>query len=245
MIERKIHYIWFGNKKPKKVIECIKTWKKELPEYKIIEWNEKNIDIERLKKENKFFKKCFDKKLWAYVSDYLRIKILYEEGGIYLDTDMEILKNIDPLLINDLFLGYESKKTISFGICGCTKYHKIMKKMLRFYNDEIWNSNLYIITDIVTEILKREYGKDLDFKDEKIKVYPKDYFYPYGIGEKFDKKCLTENSYTIHWWENSWGKDTRFLFLKYKHLPFIIREIAYARKITSYYIRRLLRSKKF
>ena len=154
MVEKKIHYIWFGSEKNKKVKSCIESWKKYLPEYQIIEWNEKNIDIGSLKKENKFFKECYDRKLWAYVADYLRVKILYEEGGIYLDTDIEIIKDISPLLENDLFLGFENKNEINMAIVGTVVNHKIFKRMLEFYSNEIWKSELYVITNILTKILK-------------------------------------------------------------------------------------------
>ena len=140
MIEKKIHYIWFGNEKNQKVKSCIESWKKYLPEYQIIEWSERNIDIDSLKKENKFFKECYDRKLWAYVADYLRVKILYEEGGIYLDTDIEIIKDISPLLENDLFLGFENKNEINMAIVGTVVNHKIFKRMLEFYSNEIWKS---------------------------------------------------------------------------------------------------------
>ena len=127
-------------KKNKKVKSCIESWKKYLPEYQIIEWSERNIDIDSLKKENKFFKECYDRKLWAYVADYLRVKILYEEGGIYLDTDIEIIKDISPLLENDLFLGFENKNEINMAIVGTVVNHKIFKRMLEFYSNEIWKS---------------------------------------------------------------------------------------------------------
>lgn len=118
MIEKKIHYVWFGGDKPEKVLKCIKSWKNILPEYEIIEWNEKNFDIEKEMQENKFFRECYKRKLWAFVSDYVRVKVLYEYGGIYLDTDMEIIKDITPLLNTKLFLGYENDYTMSFGIVG-------------------------------------------------------------------------------------------------------------------------------
>lgn len=218
MIEKKIHYIWFGKEKPEKVLKCIESWKKFLPEYEIFEWNEKNFDIEKEMKENKFFKECYQRKLWAFLSDYVRLKVLYQYGGIYLDTDIEIIKNLDDLLETDFFTGYENDEIISFGILGCIPQHKIIKKMLDFYNNKIWNSDMYIITNILTEILKEEYGNKL-FETSGIKIYPKEYFYPYNHDEEFTEKCLTENTYGIHWWGKSWGKNPKVYFLKYKHLP--------------------------
>lgn len=218
MIEKKIHYIWFGKEKPEKVLKCIESWRKFLPEYEIIEWNEKNFDVEKELKENKFFKECYKRELWAFVSDYVRVKVLYENGGVYLDTDMEIIKNLDPLLDAELFLGYENDSVLSFGIMGTIPKNIVFKKFLEFYQNEIWNSPLYIVTGILTKILKEEYGNKL-FETSGIKIYPKEYFYPYNHDEEFTEKCLTENTYGIHWWGKSWGKNPKVYFLKYKHLP--------------------------
>ena len=89
--------------------------------------------------------------------------------------------------------------------------------MLDFYDNKIWDSDMYIITNILTEILKEEYGNKL-FETSGIKIYPKEYFYPYNHDEEFTEKCLTENTYGIHWWGKSWGKNPKVYFLKYKHL---------------------------
>ena len=209
MIEKKINYIWFGSSKPEKVLKCIESWKKFLPEYKIIEWNENNFNVEKEMKESKFFKECYQRKLWAFVSDYVRVKVLYENGGIYLDTDMEVIKNLDPLLDTELFLGYENENVLSFGIVGTIPKNIVFKKFLEFYQSEVWKSSLYIVTGILTKILKEEY-KDLEkISEKKLKIYPKEYFYPYNHDENFTKECLTKNTYTIHWWGKSWGKNPK------------------------------------
>lgn len=234
MIEKKIHYIWLGNKKNKKVEKCIKSWKKLLPEYQIIEWNETNINIDELKKKNKFFKECYERKLWAYVADYLRVKILYEEGGVYLDTDLEIIKDITPLLNEDIFFGYEDEKIISFGICGSIPRHKVFKKMLDFYEKEIWTTDLYVITEILTKILKKEYGENLNFKNENIEIYPREFFYPFGPNEEYTEKCIKNDTFAIHWWGKSWIENPERYFLKYKHLSYIERNLRYVGKKIEY-----------
>jgi len=142
MIEKKIHYVWFGNAKPEKVLKCIESWKKNLPDYEIIEWNETNFDVEEELKNNKFFRECYKRQLWAFVADYVRVKILYNYGGIYLDTDMEIIKDISSLLNSDLFLGYENEDTMSFGIVGVIPKHKVFEKMYEFYQNEIFQEFL-------------------------------------------------------------------------------------------------------
>lgn len=242
MIEKKIHYVWVGENKPKKVLNCIESWKKFCPDYEIIEWNEETFNLEEERKNNKFLDECYKRKLWAYVSDYIRVKVLYEYGGIYLDTDMEIVRNISPLLNTELFLGYEPSGLASFGILGVIPKHKVFKKMIEFYEKDIWKSPEYIITSILTKILTNLYGEN--FKENKINIYAVNYFYPFSMGEKFTPKCITENTYTIHWWEKSWGKNPKVYFLKYKHLPFFKKYIKWSCKLINFYIKKILLERK-
>ncbi len=100
MIPKVIHYIWFGKGKKNELIEgCMKSWKKYCPDYEIKEWNEDNFDIN----SNQYVKEAYDNKKWAFVSDYVRLYALYNEGGVYLDTDCELLGNIDEFLANNAF----------------------------------------------------------------------------------------------------------------------------------------------
>ena len=99
MIEKKIYYVWVGNaKKPDIFYKCLESWKKNLPDFEIIEINEKNFDMEKHLAKNRFFRECYERRLWAYVSDYMRVHFMYENSGIYVDTDMEIIKNLTPIL---------------------------------------------------------------------------------------------------------------------------------------------------
>lgn len=237
MIEKKIHYICFGGDKPEKVLKCISSWKNLLPEYEIIEWNEKNFDVEKEMQENKFFRECYKRKLWAFVSDYVRVKVLYEYGGIYLDTDMEIIKDITPLLNTKLFLGYENDYTMSFGIVGTVAKNDIFKKFIEFYEEEIWHSPLHIVTGIFTKILTKKYGDISNISKEEVIVYPREYFYPYNHDEEFTKECITPNTYTIHWWGKSWGKNPKVYFLKYKHLPWWKKYPKHVCKLINYYFK--------
>jgi mannosyltransferase OCH1-like enzyme len=235
VIEKKINYIWFGGKnKTKEIIKCIDSWKKYLPDYEIIEWNENNFNMSEEIKNNKFFRECLKKKLWAFMSDYARIKILYKYGGIYMDTDIEIIKNIDNILENDFFAGYEDEGTINFAILGCVPKHEIMKKLLEFYETEIWKSNMFLIPSILTELLKRQYGNNLN-NIKGLRIYSQDYFYPYRYNEKFTKTCITSNTCAIHWWSKTWGKNINVYYLKYKHYSFIVRNIKYLCKILNVY----------
>lgn len=237
MIEKKIHYVWFGGDKPEKVLKCIESWKNILPEYEIIEWNEKKFDIEKEMQENKFFRECYKRKLWAFVSDYVRVKVLYEYGGVYLDTDMEIIKNITPLLNTKLFLGYENDYTMSFGIVGTVAKNDIFKKFIKFYEEEIWHSPLHIVTGIFTKILTEKYGDISNISKEEVIVYPREYFYPYNHDEEFTEECITTNTYAIHWWDKSWGKNPKVYFLKYKHLPWWKKYPKHMCKLINYYFK--------
>ena len=110
MIPKIIHYIWLGGKpKPNVVNICINSWREKLSDYEIIEWNEKNLKLDEISSKNKFFSECRKRKLWAYMADYLRLWILYQYGGIYIDTDMQIIRSLDSLLDCDFWIGEEQK----------------------------------------------------------------------------------------------------------------------------------------
>lgn len=223
-MEKKIHYIWLGKGlKPNIMDICINSWKEKLPEYEIIEWNEENLDFYNEIEKNKFLKECYKRKLWAFLSDYFRIKVLYEHGGIYLDSDMQILKSLNNFVDDRLFLGMEDFNQVSAGIIGGEKGHNFFKKVLNFYENDIWNINIYTIPSIFQYILKKDYNfqneiKILKLKDG-IKIYPAEYFYPYHFTEEFAYKKITVNTYGIHWWGKSWhGNNKKLYFLEFKTL---------------------------
>ena len=140
MIQKKIHYIWLGQKQKDRASQiCINSWKSNLPNYEIIEWNESNLPLDEIARENRFFAYCRKYKLWAFMSDYLRLWILEREGGIYLDTDVQVLKPFDDLLKYPMFLGYEMNDYVGTGIIGAEKGNPVIKALLNFYADKIWN----------------------------------------------------------------------------------------------------------
>ena len=121
-IPKIIHYCWFGNnEKPNIVKKCIASWKEHLKEYEIIEWNEKTFDIN----SNKFVKEAYEKGMYAFVSDYVRVYALYNYGGIYLDTDVEVKKSFNDLLDNDSIWGFEEKNFIATSTIGACKKNKL------------------------------------------------------------------------------------------------------------------------
>lgn len=234
MINKKAYYIWLGEKpKPDIFYKCYNSWKLYLKDYEIIEINEKNIDIEKYKKENKFFRQCYDKKMWAYCSDYIRTKILYENGGIYLDIDMELLKSIDEYLKYDFFIAYESDKYLGVGLFGAREKSPILKSILNFYNKEIYEKNLWTIPHIYTYvIISKEYDKK-----ENVKLLPPVYFYPFGLNEKFHKSCIKDETVAIHWWNASWANLSTKLFVETKHLKGIKKIIKKIRIVLRFYLK--------
>ena len=117
-MKKYIHYCWFGGKPLSKLTKkCIKSWKKYLPDYEIIEWNESNVDLE----ECPFIKEAYENKKWAFVADYARTKAIYEMGGIYFDTDMIITKDISFLLDKETFLGVEDSMMVNAAVWGTSK----------------------------------------------------------------------------------------------------------------------------
>lgn len=216
---KKIHYCWFGGKPlPKLAKKCIKSWKKYLPDFEIIEWNEKNFDVNCCT----FVKEAYKNKKWAFVSDYARVKALYDYGGIYFDTDMEITKNINFLFENEMFLGKEDSGYIAAGVIGVkTPGLKYINEMLNFYNSqENFNVNNlfeYAIPKIITNILNKYDSKlisEIEIYDNSVFVYPSDYFYP--INYDYSNKNYTKNTCMIHYYNATWvpkkEKITIFLY---------------------------------
>lgn len=244
MIEKKIYYVWIGNgKKPDIFYKCYDSWKKHLPDFEIIEINEKNFDVEKHLRKNRFFKECYERRLWAYVSDYMRVHFMYENSGIYVDTDMEIIKDISFLIKNEnvkFFIGYEDEKHISVGIFGCERKSGILKDVIKFYENDIWSKPLWTIPKIFTYIFEKKYNltekRENNLQKGEIIIYPKEYFYPYSFKEKFSESCIKENTYGIHWWNDSWGSLKSKLFLESKHLKGIYKIIKKIRITARYYL---------
>ena len=240
-IPKKLHYIWIGDgEKPEIFNKCLKSWQEKMPDYEIIEINKENFDLDDHIARNKFLRECYKRKLWAYIADYVRIHYLYENGGIYLDTDMEIVKDFSSLFENEnieFFTGYESDDGIGMGLFGVSAKSKFLEKMIKFYDDEIYKSPLFTLPQITKYILKNDFSFDFsknEIRDEKngICIYKKEYFYPFLPKEKFDESIVTENTYAIHWWHHSWKGSRPFLFLKTKHLKGIKK---YIKKIGIYF----------
>ena len=211
MIPKVIHYCWFGrNPLPPLAIKCIDSWKKYLPDYEIKEWNEDNFDVNIIP----YTAQAYQAKKYAFVSDYARFWILYKYGGIYFDTDVEVIKPIDDIVCNGAFMGIE--KDYKYGITvnpglglGIEAYHSLFKEFLDTYStksftDESGNMNMQTIVVYTTEILfKHGLSNVPDIQTIKgIKIYPSEYFCPRNIVTK--RFHITENTRTIHHYAASW-----------------------------------------
>lgn len=206
MIPKKIHYCWFGgNEKSKLAKKCINSWKKYCPDYEIIEWNESNFDVT----QNDYLKFCYENKKWAFLSDLARLMIIYSEGGIYFDTDVEMIKNIDFLLEHEVFLGIENDSKINTGLgVGAIQNHSLIKEMIIQYEglqqDEDNKYSLvtcpYLNTLALNQWMQQVKDEGLHLHD--VIVLPEEYMNPYDDPTGILRK--TENTITIHWYSKSW-----------------------------------------
>ena len=208
MIPKIIHYCWFGgNPLPDLAKKCIASWKKYCPDYEIKEWNESNFDLNCCD----FVKEAYVAKKWAFVSDFARLKIVYEEGGIYLDTDVEVLKSFDNLLSNKCFLGEETSRFVATGLgFGAEKHNPIIQELLEMYIGkhfklEDGSYDMLPCPRKNTEPLYK-YGYKFSgkaiWKNEHTTVYPPEYFCP--LNYETGKMYLTDRTYSIHLYNASW-----------------------------------------
>lgn len=223
MIPKVIHYCWFGkNEMPPQYKAFIESWKKYCPEYQIVQWDEENFDID----SNQYCKQAYDAKQWAFVSDYARLKIIYENGGIYLDTDVELVKSMDNLLGNKAFIGFQNDYEVNTGLgFGAEKHNEAIKSMLSMYNSRrfIGKNGEYnrIPCPATNTVALIPYGLKIGpinsmtiqlLKD--IAIYPEEYFNP--MNRNNGKINVTDNTYTIHHYAGSWssGKSKKLSKIK-------------------------------
>lgn len=225
-IPKRIFYIWLGSSTPADVLQAIYQWKQQLPDYDIIEINEfskQYFDFASEMENNLWFKSVYEKKMWAYAADYIRCKVLYQYGGIYLDTDISIHQSFDDILSEPAFIGKESSNRVGFGVMGCHKNNPFIRHVLDFYSEDIWTQPIYTIPQIATRVLANCYNHKLNSDDgivhlADITIFPEKWFYPYEYHSKYSDNCLTAESYTIHWWKESWCKPEINRWLRSKHL---------------------------
>lgn len=206
-IPKVIHYCWFGgNPLPELDIKCIDSWKKYFPDYEIREWNETNFDLECCD----YVKEAYKSKKWAFVSDYARFYILYKYGGLYFDTDVEVIKSFDSILSKGAFMGCEASDKCAPGLgLGCNPGLEIYKEILDFYHTrhfikEDGSIDTTTVVKYTSDILYKHgwmANGDIE-KVSDIYIYPSEYFCP--INYNTGKLNITDNTYSIHWYTASW-----------------------------------------
>jgi mannosyltransferase OCH1-like enzyme len=204
-----IHYCWFGpNAIPEKELMCIESWTRYLPEYEIMFWNENSFDV----KQNLFASQAYDTGHYAFVSDYVRAKVLFEYGGVYLDSDVEIFSKFPAFLEkSDNFLGFETKAKLGTAIMGFVPKHNVISEFIKVYDDKFIddNGNLNTIANVsyLTDILKKS-GLNLDGSNQivqDITVYAREYFYPKKLSDTEFK--IVDQTLAVHKCSNSWMTD--------------------------------------
>lgn len=208
-IPKIIHYCWFGhNPKPELAQRCIASWKKFCPEYEIREWNESNISISECPA---YVQNAYREGLWAFVSDYVRLKVVYEHGGIYLDTDVELIKSPDKLLENEAFFGFEDGIHIATGLgFGAVAQLPILKELMddywqiSFYNED---GTIHYITcpKINTHVFVNHgllQNNKKQMLEDSVLILPTDYLCP--VDYHTDRLKITRNTVAIHWFSKSW-----------------------------------------
>lgn len=207
MIPKKIHYCWIGdNPLPESAKKCIRSWKKYCPDYEIIEWNEINYDFTK----NTYMKEALEVKKWGFVPDYARLDIIYEHGGIYLDTDVEIVKSFDDLLENEGFAGFEIDEYVALGLgFAAEPNNKVIKALMDSYKNlhfikEDGSLNLVASPELNTDTLET-LGLKRNGKTQVIDgftFFPVDYFCPKSFNDGILR--MTKNTHSIHHYDASW-----------------------------------------
>lgn len=208
-MNKTIHYFWFGDNPKSELIEkCIASWRRFFPDFEIKEWNENNFDV----RQNKYISQAYDAKKYAFVSDFARFKVLHEYGGLYFDTDVEVIKPFYDLLKKEAFTGFETNEFVNPGLVLWAKRagNSMLAEILETYSQlEFINAdgsqNTVTICKYFTEMLKN-HGLQQDNGTVQLcgsfSIFPKDYFCPFddltGVMNK------TENTCAIHWYSKSW-----------------------------------------
>ncbi len=252
MIPKVIHYCWFGGKPLNNLaLNCIASWKKYLPDYEIKRWDESNFNVN----DCQYVKEAYEQEKWAFVSDYARIWILYHEGGVYFDTDVEVIKDIREIIQRGPYLGAErcidnlvAEGYVGLGVAAglgmaMVPRNEIIGKLLEHYRktsflEDLKNIDSNTVVIKLSKILKKYGLKDINEiqRVADIYIYPAEYFNPLDNGT--GSLNITNNTYSVHWYSGSWldddhirDKNNRYKYCK-KYGEFLGKIVA--RVMTTY-----------
>lgn len=208
-IPKVIHYCWFGGKPlPRLTQKCIASWKRVCPDYGIKRWDETNFDV----RQHSFVASAYEAKAWAFVSDWARLKILYDNGGIYLDTDIKLIRSLDDLLDSECYIGVQQPArlcTTGLGF-GCVESSVVVKEMLAQYDGLVfsWEKSKELACPWLNDRVVRKFGYSGDgsgevMRLEKLTVYPCRYFDPISTGSAQNLMCPETVSMSLY--ADSWG----------------------------------------
>lgn len=206
-IPKTIHYCWFGGKpKPELAEKCIRSWKKYCPDFEILEWNEHNFDVSEAPG---YVQQAYACKRWAFVSDYVRLKALTEMGGVYMDTDVEVIRPLDPYLNHRAFAGFEHPERVQTGLLACEKDFPLFREFMAYYDTASFlredgtpdvTTNVEILTGLCLQ--RGMVCNDRLQEIEGLTLYPREVFCPVDYDTKRLKK--TRKTVTVHWFSGSW-----------------------------------------
>lgn len=219
--KKTIHYCWFGNNKKSKLIKkCINSWKKYCPDYEIVEWNESNFDINC----NEYVKQAYNQKKWAFVTDYARLWIIYHFGGIYLDTDVELIKHIDESIYDYKGFFCMEGNRIATGLgFYARKGDKLIENLMNSYNNLEFDDKKTCV--LLNDQIFKNYFKNMNDINEKriingYLIYSNEYFCPLNYITR--ELNVTDKTIAIHWYSASWFNKSKKVKSK---LKYILRKI--------------------
>lgn len=207
LIPKILHCCWFGRGEQNDIIlKCRDSWSRLMPDYTIKEWNETNTPL-----DNAYCRAAMEKGLWSKVSNFVRLWALHQEGGIYVDTDMEVIKSFELFRTHECFLGFQHIEEIpgwvNNAILGSVAGHPFLHRCMTMTREIHQRSGVFelsprVITRVLKEMGLRAYGRQTV---GGVTIFPVEYFYPYSWLEKFHPACITNETVAIHYWNHSWS----------------------------------------
>ncbi|MBX9961694.1 MAG: hypothetical protein K2Y35_01475 [Burkholderiales bacterium] len=208
MIPRKIHYCWFGGgQKGELADRCMASWRRILPGFEVVEWNERNSDL-----SSRYAQEAMRQKRYSKVANLVRLAALNEHGGVYFDTDVEVVRPIDALMRHDCFAGFQlvnkSDEWVNNAILGGIRGHQFFADCIEYTHRHFESTGELPLSPFVTTAVLKAYGLEQYGRQtvNGVHLYEREAFYPYSWEERYRPEVVTMNTYCVHHWEKSWVK---------------------------------------